>query len=114
MLQSKLGDPANRALPPPKTRIISSERRRPLVDWAELWAYREVMLLLVWRSVKARYRQTYFGLLWAVAQPLVALGVYSVVFGKLVGVPSEGAPYPLFVLCGLVPWNFITRSVLRR
>ena len=48
-------------------------------------------LLLVWRSLKARYRQTYFGLLWAVAQPLVALGVYSLVFGKLVGVPSEGA-----------------------
>jgi lipopolysaccharide transport system permease protein len=100
------------APPLPRTRVVSSDRRRPLVDWAELWAYREVTFQLIWRSLKARYRQTYFGLLWAAAQPLVALGVYSVIFGRLVGVPSEGVPYPLFVLCGLVPWNFITRSVL--
>ena len=112
MLQSDRNYPAAKAVPPRKIRVISSDRRRPLIDWGELWAFREVTFLLVWRSFKARYRQTYFGLLWAVAQPLVALGVYSVVFGKLVGVPSQGVPYPLFVLCGLIPWNFITRSVL--
>ena len=112
MLQSKLDSPATRALAAPKTRVISGDRKRPLVDWGELWTFREVIVLLVWRSIKARYRQTYFGLLWAVAQPLVALGVYSLVFGKLVGVPSEGVPYPIFLMCGLVPWNFITRSVL--
>jgi lipopolysaccharide transport system permease protein len=75
-----------------------------------LWAFREVVLLLVWRSFKAHHRQTYFGLLWAFAQPLVALGTFSLVFGKVVGVPSQGVPYPLFVLCGLIPWNFISRS----
>lgn len=91
--------------------VIEGDRRRPLLDVAELWAFREVALLLAWRSFKASYRQTYLGVTWAVLQPLVAMGVFSVVFGRLVGVPSEGVPYPLFVLSGLIPWNLISRSI---
>jgi lipopolysaccharide transport system permease protein len=112
VLQSDRNSSPAQGVPTRNLRVISSERRRPLIDWSELWAFREVTFLLFWRSLKARYRQTYFGLLWAVAQPLVALSVYTLVFGSLVGVPSQGVPYPLFVLCGLIPWNFIAGSVV--
>lgn len=92
-------------------RVIEAGRRPILLDWAELWDYREVVFFLVWRTYKIRYRQTFLGVFWAALQPLIAMGVYTVVFGRLVGVPSEGFPYPLFVLCGLVPWIFAARSI---
>ncbi len=92
-------------------RVIDSDAKRPLLDWRELWGHREVVFFLAWRSFKARYRQTYLGILWAILQPLIAMGVYTVIFGRLVGVPSDGVPYPLFVLAALVPWNFVSRGI---
>ncbi len=96
---------------PLAVRVIEAGHRRPLLDWAELWQFREVVFFLVWRAFKVRYRQTFLGIFWAVLQPLIGMGVYTVVFGRLVGVPSEGVPYPLFVLCGLVPWLFASKSI---
>jgi lipopolysaccharide transport system permease protein len=91
--------------------VIDPSLKRPIFDLGEIWAFRELVFFLVWRDLKVRYRQTYLGILWAVLQPMIAMSVFSIFFGKLVGVPSNGMPYPLFVLCGLVPWNFFSRAV---
>jgi lipopolysaccharide transport system permease protein len=91
--------------------VISAGARRPLLDVAELWRFREVVFFLVWRDFKVKYRQTVLGVAWAVLQPLVAMGIFTLIFGKLVGVSSAGFPYPAFVVCGLVPWNFFARAV---
>ena len=72
----------------------------------ELWQHRELLYFLVWRDVKVRYRQTAFGVAWAVVQPLSAMLVFSLFFGRLAGMPSQGLPYSLFALAGLVPWTF--------
>jgi lipopolysaccharide transport system permease protein len=90
---------------------IDPTRKRRVIDVQELWSYREVVFFLVWRDFKVKYRQTYLGVLWAMLQPLIAMSVFSIFFGRLVGIPSNGTPYPLFVLCGLVPWNFFSRTV---
>jgi lipopolysaccharide transport system permease protein len=91
--------------------VIEASRRISLIDLKELWLFREVMYFLVWRDFKVRYRQTYLGILWAVLQPLLAMSVFGVFLGRLVGVPSEGVPYPLLILCGLVPWTCFSRSI---
>src|SRR5512136_228725 len=72
---------------------------------AELWEYRELLYFLAWRDVKVRYRQTALGAMWALLQPALTMLVFSVFFGRLAAVPSDGMPYPLFALCGLVPWQ---------
>jgi lipopolysaccharide transport system permease protein len=72
---------------------------------AELWAYRELLYFLVWREIKIRYKQTALGVAWAVLQPLLAMTVFSLFFGRLAGLPSDGFPYPLFTFCALLPWQ---------
>ena len=84
---------------------------RPSRGWAplrlqELWAYRELLYFLVWRDVKVRYKQTALGIAWAVLQPVLAMFVFSLFFGRLAGMASDGLPYPVFNLAGLVPWTF--------
>jgi lipopolysaccharide transport system permease protein len=90
----------------PKPTIID-----PSTGWAplrlgELVAYRELVYFLVWRDVKVRYKQTALGIAWAVLQPLLAMFVFSLFFGRLAAMPSDGLPYPVFNLAGLVPWTF--------
>src|ERR1700730_13834414 len=75
--------------------------------------YVELLLFLVWRDLRVRYKQTAMGVTWVLLQPLVSMVIYSVVFGRLVRVPSDGIPYPLFALAGLVPWNFFATSLNR-
>jgi lipopolysaccharide transport system permease protein len=75
--------------------------------------YIELLFFLVWRDVKVRYKQTAMGVAWVVLQPLVSMVIFSVVFGRLVGVPSDGVPYPLFAFAALVPWNFFATSLNR-
>jgi lipopolysaccharide transport system permease protein len=70
-----------------------------------LWEYRELLLFLVWRDLKVRYKQTWLGVAWAVLQPLATMVVFSVFFGHLAKIPSEGVPYPIFAYCALVPWQ---------
>ncbi len=92
------------------------EARRPIViapsrgwrslDLRELWQYRELLYFLTWRDVAVRYKQTLLGAAWAILQPLLTMVVFSLFFGKLAGMPSDGLPYPLFSFTALVPWTF--------
>jgi lipopolysaccharide transport system permease protein len=77
----------------------------------DLWEYRELLYFLAWRTIRVRYKHTLLGAGWAVAQPLFTLGVFTLVFSGLAGVPSDGIPYPLFALCGLLPWQLFSQSL---
>jgi lipopolysaccharide transport system permease protein len=79
----------------------------------ELWAYRELLLFFVWRDVKLRYAQTALGVAWTVAQPVMMMIVFSLFFGRLAGMPSDGVPYPLFTFAALVPWTFFATGVAK-
>ena len=83
-------------------------------SWQELrsiWAYRELLLFLTWRDIRVKYRQTVVGLIWVILQPVATMLIFSLFFGRLVGVESEGLPYPLFAFSGIVPWLFFSNSV---
>jgi lipopolysaccharide transport system permease protein len=78
--------------------------------WADLWRYRELMGFLAWRDIKVRYKQTTLGVLWALIQPAITLAVFTFIFGKLAGMPAGNVPYPLLVLCGLLPWQLFSAA----
>ncbi|MGE0128194.1 MAG: ABC transporter permease [Blastocatellales bacterium] len=78
---------------------------------AELWEYRELLYFLTWRDVKVRYKQTALGVAWAIIQPLFTMLVFSVFFGKLAKVPSDGIPYPIFCYTALVPWTLFANGL---
>jgi len=89
---------------------------RPISGWValnlrDLWEYRELLYFLVWRDLKVRYKQTVLGVAWGVIQPVFITLVFSVFFGRLVGVPSDGIPYPVFAFCGLLPWQLFAYAV---
>ena len=89
---------------------------KPTQGWVslklhELWEYRELLYFLVWRDVKVRYKQTVLGAAWAVIQPFMAMVVFSIFFGKLAKMPSDGIPYPLFAFSALVPWSFFANGL---
>lgn len=89
---------------------------RPPKGWValnlkDLWDYRELLYFLVWRNIKVRYKQTLLGASWALIQPLATMVVFSVFFGKLAKVPSDGVPYPLFAYCGLLPWQLFSYAM---
>ncbi|MDE3156909.1 MAG: ABC transporter permease [Acidobacteriota bacterium] len=94
----------------PRLRI---ERRRAwsVADLRELWAYRELLYFFVWRDLKVRYKQTVLGVAWALLQPVASMVVFWLFFGKLAHVPSDGLPYPLFSLAGLVPWTYFATAL---
>jgi lipopolysaccharide transport system permease protein len=77
----------------------------------EIWNYRELLYFLVWRDVKIRYKQTLLGVLWAVIQPLMTMVVFSIFFGKLGKLPSDGIPYPIFSFAALVPWTLFSNGL---
>jgi lipopolysaccharide transport system permease protein len=77
----------------------------------DLWEYRELLFFLTWRDIKVRYKQTLLGAAWAIIQPFFTMVVFSLFFGKLAGVPSDGLPYPLFSFAALVPWNFFANGL---
>jgi lipopolysaccharide transport system permease protein len=77
----------------------------------ELWQYRELLYFLIWRDVKVRYKQTALGAAWAVVQPFVTMVIFSLFFGRLARVPSDGMPYPIFAYCALVPWGFFANGL---
>lgn len=91
--------------------IIEPSRGWAPLNPRELWQYREVLYFLIWRDIKVRYRQTVIGAAWAVIQPLMTMVVFSVFFGRLASMPSDGLPYPLFAFAALVPWTFFSRGV---
>jgi lipopolysaccharide transport system permease protein len=86
--------------------IIIEAGRTERQYWKDLWAYRELFYFLAWRDILVRYKQTVIGILWAVLRPFLTMVVFTVLFGKLAKFPSDGAPYPILVFSGLLPWQF--------
>ena len=78
---------------------------------ADLWDYRGLLYFLAWRDLKIRYKQTILGVTWVVLQPSFLTLAFSIFFGKLGGIPSDGIPYPAFVLCGLLPWQLFANTL---
>ncbi len=81
------------------------------INWRELLQYRDLFYFLVWRDIKVRYKQTVLGALWAVIQPVMYMVVFSVFFGRLAGIPSDGLPYPIFFYAGFLPWMLFSSAV---
>ncbi|MCH8318785.1 MAG: ABC transporter permease, partial [Bacteroidetes bacterium] len=78
----------------------------------ELWDYRELFYIFTWRDIKVKYKQTVLGFAWAVLQPFIMMIVFSYFFGKLLKIPSDGIPYPIFVYSGLMLWNVFSAGIL--
>jgi lipopolysaccharide transport system permease protein len=103
------------------TQVATARERlviEPTAGWkslklGELWAYRDLFWLLAWRDVRVRYRQTVLGVGWAVLQPLLTILVFSLIFGRLAKVPSDGAPYPAFAYSALLPWTLFATALTR-
>jgi lipopolysaccharide transport system permease protein len=85
--------------------MITPSRGWVALRLGDVWAYRELLYFLVWRDIKVRYKQTILGAAWAVLQPFTTMVVFSLFFGRLAQIPSDGVPYPLFSLAALVPWT---------
>lgn len=107
-MQQTLPDPVDHA----RERFViePSHGWRPL-DIAHVWRYRELLYFLVWRDLKARYKQTSLGVAWAVLQPFLTMVVFSVFFGRLAGVPSDDLPYPVFTFAALLPWQLFSYAL---
>lgn len=94
-----------------KPRLIIEAGRTERHYWADLWRYRELLLFLAWRDVLVRYKQTAIGIAWAVIRPLLTLIVLTFIFGRIAKMPSEGVPYPLLVVAGMLPWQFFANAL---
>lgn len=79
--------------------------------WKDLWRYRELFYFLAWRDILVRYKQTVIGLAWALIRPFLTMVVFTVVFGQLANLPSEGAPYPILVFSAMLPWQFFSNAL---
>ncbi len=79
--------------------------------WKDLWLYRELFFFLSWRDILVRYKQTTLGIAWSVLRPLLTMIVFTIIFGKLARLPSEGVPYPIFVYAAMLPWQFFSGSL---
>src|SRR5260370_34502637 len=98
--------------PPDKPVVLIEGRRSRLsLQLRDLWQYRELLYFLTWRDVKVRYKQTLLGASWAILQPLLMMVIFSVVFGRVAGLPSDGIPYPLFAYGGLLAWTFFATAI---
>ena len=89
---------------------------KPLTGWLnlrlqEVWEFRELMFFLIWRDIAVKYKQTVIGIVWAVVQPLMAMVVFSVIFGRLAKLDSQGFPYEIFSYVGILPWQFFSNGV---
>jgi lipopolysaccharide transport system permease protein len=107
---------AGEASTPVQTPAVPVLRIEPSKGWVslklhELWEYRELLYFFIWRDVKVRYRQTALGAAWAIIQPFFTMVVFSLFFGKLARMPSDGIPYPLFSYAALVPWTFFANGL---
>jgi len=101
---------------PPARDSASHIRLQPSRGWApirlkELWQYRELLYFLTWRDIKVRYKQTVLGVLWALIQPFMTMVVFSLFFGQLAQVPSDGLPYPIFNYAALIPWTLFSQGL---
>lgn len=98
------------------TTDLPRTRREASKGWAlpklrELWEFRELLYFFAWRDIKVRYKQTVMGVLWAIIQPFLTMIIFSLFFGRLANVPSDGLPYPVFSYAALVPWTFFANAL---
>jgi len=91
--------------------IIKSKKGLAVLDFKELWSYRELLYFLAWRDIKVRYKQTSIGVVWAVLQPFLTMVIFSIFFGRVAGISSGEIPYPIFVYSGLLFWNYFSNSL---
>jgi lipopolysaccharide transport system permease protein len=90
----------------PRPFRIAPSSHIPSIRLAELWAYRELLYFFIWRDVKVRYKQTAIGAAWAILQPFLSMVIFSLFFGRLAKLPTNGLPYPIFYYCALLPWSY--------
>ncbi len=95
------------------TLVIRPPKKWVPVDLRELWNYRELITTFTLRDVKLRYKQTGLGIAWAVLQPVLTMLIFSIIFGRFANLPSDGVPYPLFVLAALLPWTLFAEGLIR-
>lgn len=95
------------------SRVVSIDSRASSAwaDFAALWEYRELLSFLTWRDIKIRYNSTVIGLTWVIVRPLATVIIFSLLFGRMVGIDSEGVPYPVFAFAGVVPWVFFSSTI---
>ena len=98
-------------LPDEHLTVIQAKPGWHIVDFAEMWRFRELLGFLIWRDVKVRYKQTVLGAAWAILQPFAQMVVLSIFFGRMVDMPTGGIPYPLFAFAGLLPWTFFSNAI---
>jgi len=91
--------------------IDPQDHKRKFINWQEMWQYRDLFFFLVWRDIKTRYAQSILGVGWAIIQPVFSMIVFTIVFGNLAKVNSEGVPYAIFSYTALVPWTFFSTSL---
>ncbi len=94
----------------PRT-LVTPSRGWVSLKLGEIWEYRELLYFFIWRDVKVRYKQTALGVSWAILQPFLTMVIFSLFFGRLAGVPSDGVPYPIFAYTALLPWTFFAHGV---
>lgn len=94
----------------PRT-LVTPSRGWVSLRLGEMWEYRELLYFFIWRDVKVRYKQTALGVSWAILQPFLTMVIFSLFFGRLAGVPSDGVPYPIFAYTALLPWTFFAHGV---
>lgn len=91
--------------------LIIEANQRGTRYWKDLWRYRELFYFLAWRDILVRYKQTALGIAWAIIQPLLTMVIFTVVFGRIAKLPSDGAPYPVLVFAALLPWQFFAQGL---
>ena len=98
---------------PTDTIVIRPEHGLASLQLGELWRYRELLGFLAWRDIRVRYKQSALGVLWVLITPVVTMAIFSVIFGRVARLPSDGVPYPIFCFVGLLPWLFFSQSLQR-
>ena len=98
---------------PRSTATIVIEPSRGLANFnlGEIWDYRDLLFFLAWRDINIRYKQTILGAAWAIVQPVLTMILFTIFFGRMAGIPSEGAPYPLFAFAALLPWQYFSTTL---
>jgi len=94
-----------------KQELVIEAGRTERQYWQDLWRYRELFYFLAWRDILVRYKQTAIGIAWALIRPFLTMVVFTVVFGNLAKLPSEGAPYPILVFAAMLPWQFFANAL---
>jgi len=110
---TRIGQPETHHVAPVPTVRIEASHGWSSLNLRELWEYRELLYVLTWRDIKVRYKQSALGAAWAVLQPLLTMIVFTIVFGRLARMPSDGIPYPVFVFAALLPWQLFALVLTR-